>query len=71
MYSHSRLCLLLQGSLYLWDVVKGEVLRVVDVGSREGSATVRHMTVVDDCVICAVGSQLRVIRFPSVLEKAD
>ena len=62
----------LQGCLYLWDVVKGEVLRIVDLGSRHDSCvSIRQLHVIDNCVVCDFGNQLRVIKFPSVLEKAD
>ena len=86
-----------QGTLYLWDVVKGDVLRSVSlgedgggygsggyhsgggggggrsrVGGGSGSVFIRHTSVISNStVVCDMGSQLRVIHFPSVLEKAD
>ncbi|ELU06614.1 hypothetical protein CAPTEDRAFT_96666 [Capitella teleta] len=61
-----------QGSLYLWDIGKGEVLRDVVLGDYDSSIFVRQIHVIDQStVVCDYGSQVCVIHFPSVLEKSD
>ncbi|XP_074658756.1 sterol regulatory element-binding protein cleavage-activating protein-like [Tubulanus polymorphus] len=61
-----------QGCIMLWDITKGEFLRVVPLGSHDQSNFVRQLIVVDNSTaICDYGNELRVVHFPSVLEKVD
>ena len=63
---------LFQGCLYMWDVSKGEVLRVVQLGEVDDSVFIRQITAISNSVVCDYGNQLRVVHFPAVLEtKAD
>jgi hypothetical protein len=56
----------------LWDVAKGEVLRDVVLGDFDSSIFIRQILTVDhSSVVCDYGSQVCVIHFPAVLEKAD
>ncbi len=57
-----------QGCLYMWDVSKGEVLRIVPLGESDDSVFVRHVSAVANSVVCDYGNQLRVVQFPAVLE---
>ncbi len=61
-----------QGCLYMWDVSKGEVLRVVQLGDTDYSVFVRQIHAVSNStIVCDYGNQMRVIHFPAVLEKTD
>ena len=52
----------------MWDVSKGEVLRVVQLGEADDSVFIRQITTVNNFVVCDYGNQLRVVQFPAVLE---
>ncbi|XP_019630539.1 PREDICTED: sterol regulatory element-binding protein cleavage-activating protein-like [Branchiostoma belcheri] len=61
-----------QGCLYLWNILRGEHLRTVLLGDNDQSQFVRQVQVIyGSSVICNYGNQLRVVHFPSVLEKAE
>ena len=56
----------------MWDVSKGEVLRVVQLGEADDSVFIRQIIAISNSVVCDYGNQLRVIYFPAVLEtKSD
>lgn len=61
-----------QGYIQLIDLDKGEILRRVSVGSSDKSAFVNQIHVVQNTVIvCDYASEMKVIQFPTVLEKSD
>ncbi|XP_060066336.1 sterol regulatory element-binding protein cleavage-activating protein-like [Ylistrum balloti] len=61
-----------QGCINLLDVSKGEILRTVYLSDSERMAFVNQIKVVDNTVIvCDYASEMKVIHFPTVLEKAD
>lgn len=61
-----------QGSLHLWDVQKGTLLRALSLGDHDASVFVRQLLVINSSVVvCDFGPQLRVIQFTPVLEKDD
>lgn len=61
-----------QGHIQLIDLDRGEILRTVSVGSLDKSAFVNQIHVVQNSVIvCDYASEMKVIQFPTVLEKAD
>ncbi|OWF39399.1 sterol regulatory element-binding protein cleavage-activating protein-like [Mizuhopecten yessoensis] len=61
-----------QGCIHLLDVSKGEILRTVHLSDSERMAFVNQIKVVDNTVIvCDYASEMKVIHFPTVLEKAD
>ena len=60
--------------MYVWDVDKGTLLRIMSLSSRDCSQFVRqlHVSTNGSTVLVAdYGSQLRLVRFTSVLEKDD
>ena len=60
--------------MYVWDVEKGSLLRVVSLSNEDGSQFVRQLHVSADSspvLVADYGSQLRLVRFTSVLEKDD
>ncbi|XP_060568692.1 sterol regulatory element-binding protein cleavage-activating protein-like [Ruditapes philippinarum] len=61
-----------QGSLYLWDVHKGELVRVVNLEQRDRTAFIHHIQAMENStIICDYGKDIKVIHFPLVLEKRD
>jgi len=64
-------CMLFQGSLVVWDVRSGQAVRVVRLGHRDNAVFVRQIMGCADAVLCDYGSQLRLVRFPSVVNKMD
>ena len=61
-----------QGCINLVDINKGTVLRCVNLGNVERTAFVNQIKVVQNTVIvCDYASEMKVIQFPTVLEKAD
>lgn len=61
-----------QGCINLIDVGKGEILRTVYLSDSERMAFVNQIKVVDNTVIvCDYASEMKVIHFPTVLEKAE
>ena len=61
-----------QGHIQLIDLERGEILRTVSVGSSDKSAFVNQIHVVQNSVIvCDYASEMKVIQFPTVLEKAE
>jgi len=61
--------------MYMWDVDKGQLLRAVSLSSEaDHSQFVRQLHVSSDSspvIVADYGSQLRLVRFTSVLEKDD
>ena len=60
--------------MYVWDVEEGSLLRVVSLSVDNDCQFVRQLHVSADCsplVVADYGSQLRLVRFTSVLEKDD
>lgn len=58
----------------MWDVDKGTLLRVVSLSDDDQSQFVRQLHASTDSspvVVADYGSQLRLVRFTSVLEKDD
>ena len=66
-------CVLCEGFVHLWDIVTGSLVRAVSLSESDSSMFVRqlHVTADNSVLVCDYGSQLRVIRFTSVLEKDD
>ena len=63
---------ILQGCLYLWDVHKGELVRVVNLQDREKTAFIHHIQSMESStIVCDFGSEIKVIHFPLVLEKVE
>lgn len=61
-----------QGCINLLDISKGDVLRTVRLSDADRVAFVNQIKVVDNTVIvCDFASEMKVIHFPTVLEKAD
>ncbi|XP_062599956.1 sterol regulatory element-binding protein cleavage-activating protein-like [Saccostrea cucullata] len=61
-----------QGHIQLIDLDKGDILRTVSVGSFDKSAFVNQIHVVQNTVIvCDYASEMKVVQFPTVLEKMD
>ena len=60
-----------KGSLFLWDIRSGELIRRFPLAPRSlVQPTIDHIIVSTDlCVVCVLGHELFVVRFPSVLEK--
>ena len=62
----------LQGCLYLWDITKGKVLRVVPLSETGCSVFIHQLCVVrNTAVVCDFGEQLQVVHFPTVLQKLE
>ena len=58
--------------MYLWDVAKGDVLRTVELGDSGQAVSTNHLAPIGNAaIVCDYGTQLRVVHFPAVLEKAD
>jgi hypothetical protein len=62
---------MLKGSLIVWDVRTGRSVRAVRLGHRDNAVFVRQIMGCADAVLCDYGSQLRLVRFPSVVNKMD
>lgn len=70
--SHLLLSSVVQGSLYLWDIVKGEVLRDIILGDLDYSIFVRQLHIIgNSAAVCDYGNKICVIHFPAVLEKVE
>nr|XP_026695217.1 sterol regulatory element-binding protein cleavage-activating protein isoform X1 [Ciona intestinalis] len=61
------------GSLLLWDIRNGELLRRVELyyGSIVPPNVVQVFPISDLRIVCVLGHEMRIVRFPSVLEKID
>ncbi|KAK3101013.1 hypothetical protein FSP39_000257 [Pinctada imbricata] len=61
-----------QGCINLVDINKGTILRRVNLGSIDRTAFVNQIKVVQNTVIvCDYASEMKVIQFPTILEKAE
>ncbi|XP_071102680.1 sterol regulatory element-binding protein cleavage-activating protein-like [Haliotis cracherodii] len=61
-----------QGCLYLWDISKGELMRRIGLEDSEQASLVSHLEVVGNMgVVCDCGVDLKVIQFPTILEKFE
>lgn len=60
-----------QGSLGIWDIRLGDPVRIVRLGNTDDSVLVRQVRHVGHTIVCDYGSQLRVVRFPAIVEKVD
>ena len=60
-----------KGYLFLWDIRNGELIRRFPLAHRSSiQPTVENISVSTDlCVVCVLGHELLVVRFPAVLEK--
>ena len=63
--------MVLQGSLIVWDVRTGDPVRVVKLGHNDGSVFVKQILPLRDSVACDYSNQLRIVRFPLVVNKCD
>lgn len=62
----------MQGSLYMWDVHKGELVRQVDLYHRNHIAFIHHIQAMEhSTIVCDYGNEIKVIHFPLVLEKRE
>ncbi|KAJ8314345.1 hypothetical protein KUTeg_008906 [Tegillarca granosa] len=62
----------LLGCIYLLDISKGEIIRTVQLGEIDRTAFIHQIKVVANTVIvCDYASEMKVIHFPTVLEKAE
>ncbi|ODM95859.1 Sterol regulatory element-binding protein cleavage-activating protein [Orchesella cincta] len=71
MLTHNLLITSKRGSLIVWDVRSGEPVRAVRLGHRDNAVFVRQIMSCGDAILCDYGSQLRLVRFPSVVNKID
>ncbi|BFZ00983.1 hypothetical protein BsWGS_04023 [Bradybaena similaris] len=61
-----------QGSISLWDVQRGSLLRKVVFADGEQSAYVNHIvSVANNGIVCDQGQDLKIVFFPTILEKAE
>ncbi|GAB1599283.1 sterol regulatory element-binding protein cleavage-activating protein-like [Argonauta hians] len=60
-----------QGFLYLWDIVHGQLKKQIQVSHTDQAAFIRFVQIIDHSVVCDYGNELRVINFPTILEKND
>ncbi|XP_052826909.1 sterol regulatory element-binding protein cleavage-activating protein [Octopus bimaculoides] len=60
-----------QGVLYLWDIFQGQLKKQIKVSHTDQAAFIRFVQVIDHSVVCDYGNELRVINFPTILEKND
>lgn len=60
-----------QGSLIVWDVRSGEPVRAVRLGHKDNAVFVRQIMSCGDAILCDYGCALRLVRFPSVINKID
>lgn len=61
-----------QGSVYLWDIYKGECIHVVKLEDRHNGAYIHHIQALDNFTMaCDYGSDIKVVHFPVVLEKRE
>ncbi|XP_012945124.1 sterol regulatory element-binding protein cleavage-activating protein [Aplysia californica] len=61
-----------QGSISLWDIPRGSLLRKVVFSDSDQRAFVNHVVSVGNSgVVCDQGSDLKVVYFPTILEKAE
>lgn len=60
-----------RGFLFLWDIRSGELIQHFPLVHRSiVQPTVEHISISSDlCVVCSLGHELLVVRFPAVLEK--
>ena len=64
--------LIFQGSLSLWDIPRGSLLRRVVFPDSEQRGFVNHVVSVGNSgVVCDQGKDLKVVYFPTILEKAE
>lgn len=60
------------GSISLWDIARGTLLRKVVFSDSEHRAFVNHIvTVANNGVVCDQGPELKIVFFPTILEKAE
>ncbi|XP_041365861.1 sterol regulatory element-binding protein cleavage-activating protein-like isoform X2 [Gigantopelta aegis] len=61
-----------QGMIYLWDLTKGELVRKVKIDDLDKAAFVNHLQLVGNMgVACVLGTDIKVVHFPTILEKAE
>ncbi|KAL5006353.1 hypothetical protein ScPMuIL_015159 [Solemya velum] len=61
-----------QGCIYLWDLRLGRILRTVNLGRNDKLAQIHHVQVLADAIaVCDYASEIKVVYFPTVIEKAD
>ncbi|KAI0210284.1 Sterol regulatory element-binding protein cleavage-activating protein [Lamellibrachia satsuma] len=61
-----------QGCLFLWDISKGKVLRVIPLNETGCSVFIHQLCIVrNTAVVCDFGEQLQVVHFPTVLQKIE
>ncbi|KAJ9574024.1 hypothetical protein L9F63_008550, partial [Diploptera punctata] len=71
MLTHNLLITSKQGSLIVWDVRTGDPVRVVKLGHNDGSVFVKQILPLRDSITCDYSNQLRIVRFPLVVNKCD
>ena len=72
MLTHNLIVTARAGCLIVWDVRLTEPIRVVRLGHVDGRAdNVRIIRQVGDTVICSLGHELRLVRFPMLADKLD
>lgn len=62
---------ILKGSLGVWDIRMGDPVRIVQLGHADDRVLVRQIRHVGHTIVCDYGKQLRVVRFPAIVEKVD
>ena len=63
---------LFQGTIYLYDLTKGELVRKVKIDDSDKAAFVNHLQLVGNMgVACVLGTDIKVVHFPTILEKAE
>ncbi|CAG7834620.1 unnamed protein product [Allacma fusca] len=71
MLTHNLLITSKQGSLIVWDVQSGNPVRSVRLGHRDNTIFVRQIINCGGAVLCDYGAQLRLVRFPSIVNKFE
>ncbi|KAK7488750.1 hypothetical protein BaRGS_00020047 [Batillaria attramentaria] len=69
--AHNLGVLGVQGKLELWDLSRGELVRQVSLQDGDQAFVTHMLTLGSNSLVCASGSDLRVIAFPTTLEKAE
>ncbi|XP_076472128.1 sterol regulatory element-binding protein cleavage-activating protein-like [Babylonia areolata] len=69
--SHNLGVLGVQGKLELWDLSRGEIVRQVNLQDGEQAFVRQMQSLGSNSLVCAAGTMLNIISFPTTLEKAE
>ena len=72
MLTHNLIVTGKNGYLVVWDCRLTEPVKIVRLGHMdEGTASVKIIKQIGDTIICSLGSQIRLVRFPMLTDKVD